>query len=561
MGQNILLLFGLFGCIGLFLYGMRVMSQGVLKIAGPRMRASLRGVSHHRFQTFGVGAWITSLIQSSSAMTVMTVSLVNAGFLTVKQSISIVMGANVGTTITAWMIALCGYWIPMGYLAIPVIAFTIPFMFSSRIKRKPIGECLTGFALTLLGFTCFIEQLPLLHDAFPHLQSFCDLLAQSSFWSILLFWALGIFFTTLFQSSAATIMLALVFCAGGWISFPMAAAMVIGDNVGTTLTAIVAARNANVSARRAAYAHLFFNLFGMLWALPLVYPVSNLMLAITPGGIEVNTPSSLALAVSMFHTGFNLITSLLLIGFVPYFDRALCMIIPVNDNDEEEFHLKYIRGGLLSTSELTLVEARKETVFFGERVQRMFEITCEFIHMPSDGGMHSHTFSRIEKYEKITDRLELEIVRYLKNMDISSISGHAAQSVHSLYRAVDELESIGDSCYHIARTVVRRRDAGITFTPAQEANVDRMLQATKRAMDGMLDDMHKPTPVRADMEAAYAREREINTLRNTLREENIGNVQRGDYTYQSGTIYMDLITECEKLGDFIINVLEARHEQ
>jgi phosphate:Na+ symporter len=558
MGQNILLLLSLLGCIGLFLYGMRVMSQGVLKIAGPRMRASLRSVSHHRLQTFGVGAWITSLIQSSSAMTVMTVSLVNAGFLTLRQSISIVMGANVGTTITAWMIGLCGYWVPMGFLAIPAIALTLPFMFSSRIKRKPIGEVLIGLALTILGLAACIDLLPQLRESFPHLQEIFNSLTQSGFWSVLLFLTVGIFFTTLFQSSAATILLALTFCAGGWIAFPMAAAMVVGDNVGTTLTAIVAAHNANVSARRAAYAHLFFNLAGMLWALPLIYPVSDALISLTSGTAEP-TPGSLALAVSLYHTGFNLLTSVLLIGFIPYFDHLLCVLIPVNDNDEEEFHLKFIRGGLLSTSELTLVEARKETVAFCERVQRMFELTCDFIHMPSDGGLHSHTFSRIEKYEKITDRLELEIVRYLNNMDKSSISRHAAASVHSLFRAVDELESIGDSCYNLARTVVRRRDAAIVFTPEQEANVDRMLQLTRAAMDGMVEVAHKPEPSTADMEQAYARERAINTLRTALREENIGNVQQGKYTYQSGTIYMDLIHECEKLGDFIINVLEARY--
>jgi phosphate:Na+ symporter len=377
----------------------------------------------------------------------------------------------------------------------------------------------------------------------------------------MLFWTIGIFFTTLFQSSSATILLAMLFCCGGWISFPMAAAMIVGDNVGTTLTAIVAAYHANVSARRAAYAHLYFNLAGMIWALPLIYPVSDLLLSLTSGGAEAATPATLALAVSLYHTGFNLITSMLLIGFVPYFDHLLCMLIPVNDNDEEEFHLKFIRGGLLSTAELTLVEARKETVAFGERVQRMFELTCEFVHMPSDGGLHSHTFSRIEKYEKITDRLELEIVRYLNNMDKSSISRHAAASVHSLFRAVDELESIGDSCYNLARSVVRRRDANIVFTPEQEANVDKMLALTRAAMDGMVADMHKPVPSPDDMQHAYERERAINTLRTALREENIGNVQQGKYTYQSGTIYMDMIHECEKLGDFIINVLEARNEQ
>ena len=557
MGQTILLLLTLLGGISLCIYGMTVMSEGVLKIAGVHIRASLRTLSQHRISGFWFGDWVTMLIQSSSAATMMAVGFVSTGLLTLSQSIAVIMGANVGTTITAWIVALFGFSVPIGYLAIPLVLFALPFYFSSHIKRKPVGEILMGISLMVLGFSLFIGYMPI-PDEYPEVADWITLFSSWSFGSVLIFVVLGTLFTILIQSSAATIMLAMVLCASGWLTFSMAAALVIGDNVGTTLTTIFGSREANVAARRAAFAHLLFNLVGLIWALILIYPVSYLV------GIVIGTnpaPVSLAFSIALFHSMFNLVTSILLIGFIPKIDAFLQRLIPVSNEDDEEFHLSFIHGGILSTSELSVEEARKEAVLFGERCQRMLNLTVDFVHMPSSGEAHSHAFSRIEKYEKITDRLELEIVRYLNSVDKSSLSEHIAARVMSLFKVVDELESIGDSCYNIARAVVRSRDAGVVFIKMQKNNIDRMLELTQESMAQMVQLMQKRELTQADMYRIYNQEDTVNNLRNLFRDQNIGNIQAGYYSYQSGVLYMEIVSGCEKLCDFIVNVLEALAEQ
>ena len=557
MAQTILILLTLLGGISLCIYGMTVMSEGVLKIFGVQVRASLRTLSSHRMSGFWFGQWMTMLIQSSSAATMMVVGFVSTGLLSLSQSISVIMGANVGTTITAWIVSLFGYSVPIGYLAIPLVVFAIPFYLSRHVGRKPIGEVLMGFALMILGITLFISYMPSPTD-YPAVHEWVSLLSSWSFGSVLIFVVVGILFTILIQSSSATIMFALVLCASGSISFPMASAMVIGDNVGTTLTTIIGSNKANVTAHRASYAHLMFNLFGMVWALCLIYPISYLV-----EGIIGPTPSPTAIACSVaaFHTAFNLITSLILIGFVPKIDAMLRKFIPVVTDEDEEAHLSFLHGGILSTSELSVEEARKEAVLFGERCQKMLDLTVDFVHMPSTGETHSHAFSRIEKYEKITDRLELEIVRYLNSVDKSSISEHIAARVLSLFKVVDELESIGDSCYNIARAVVRSRDAGVVFIKMQKNNIDRMLELTQESMAQMVQLMQKRELTEADMYRIYNQEDTVNNLRNLFRDQNIGNVQSGYYSYQSGVLYMEIVNGCENLCDYIVNVLEALAEQ
>lgn len=552
-----ILVFTLLGCVALCLYGMKVMSQGILKVAGAHMRASLRGISHHRWQSFGVGAWITGLIQSSSAMTLMTVSLVNAGLLTLGQSIAIMMGANVGTTLTAWLIAIFGYAFNIGYLAIPIVVIALPFVYTGHIKRKPWGEVLMGVAMFILGFSTFIATMPSTAD-FPEAFAWTQWITSAGFWSVLLFVIVGVVITILFRSSAATIMLAMVAAASSWIDFPMAAALVIGDNVGTTLTAVYASRQANVSAHRAAYSHLMINVFGLLWALPLVYPATYLMEYLIP---SMSGSVGMAFAVAMYHTLFNLITALVLIFMIPKFQSMLCKMLPVAEGDDEEFRLSFIQGGLLSTAELSVEEARKEAALFGARCQKMLGLVIDFIHMTPQGVEYSQAFSRIEKYEKITDRLELEIVRYLNSVDRSTVSSHIASRVRALFRIVDELESIGDACYKMACTIVRKREHNIQFINMQNQNIDRMLDQTRQFMALMVQLLQKTDLTPADMSRAYNQEDSLNAFRGQLRDQNIGNVQAGYYTYQSGTLYMDVINACEKLGDYIINVLEAQVEQ
>lgn len=554
------LILTLLGSLALCLYGMRVMSQGILKVAGSRMRASLRGISNRRFRSLWTGTWITAIIQSSSAITLMSVSLVNAGMVTLGQSIALMMGANVGTTITAWIIATFGFCIPCRPFAIPLIVLALPFTYSSFVKHRPLGEVVMGIALFMLGFTTFVDTMPLVGTS-PLFSSFLSVVTGWGYGSVLLFLLFGVCTTFIFRSSAVTILFAIALVANEWVEFPLAAALVIGDNVGTTLTAVFASRHANVSARRAAFSHLVFNLFGMLWALLLIYPITQVIWLVITLGTGIASPVSLAYGIALFHTLFNLVTALSLIGLIPQIKLLLARFLPISEGDEDEFHLHFIQGGLLSTAELSIEEARKEVVLFGIRCQKMLQLTAQFIHMPAEHANYNHTYSRIEKYEKITDRLELEIIRYLDHIDRAAMSGHMSARMRSLFRMVDELESIGDACYKLARTVVRKNEHRVRFLPVQQQNIDRMLQLTQQAIDQMVLLLQKPELTSVDMQRAYNQEDAINSLRGQLREQNIGHIQMGHYSYQSGTLYMDIIGSCSKLSDYIINVLEAHSEQ
>lgn len=555
MTPIVLLILTLLGCIALFLYGMKEMSQGLMQLTGSRSRAWLRNLSQHRLPAFLLGNVITMVIQSSSAMTVMAVGMVNAGLLSLRQSIALIMGANVGTTVTALFIALVGYQFDAGFVAIPLIVLSMPFAFTGRVQYRPWSEVFVGLALMIFGFCALIHETPLCSDLPVTMGEGLQLLGRYGFGAILLSVFLGMVVTILLQSSAATILIAMVLCANGWFSLSMSAAMVVGDNVGTTLSALLAARKTNVSARRAAWWHLIFNLFGMVLSLAVLYPLWQYLMP----DCQLSGAAG-ASSIAVFHLLFNLCTSLLLIGFVRQFATLLCRFIPEKEEDEDEFHLNFIRGGLLDTAEFSVEEARKETVLFGERCLRMLELTDRFLHMPGKGEELSHTFSRIEKYEKITDRLEQEIVNYLNDMDKSNISERAAARIRSLFSAVDELESIGDSCYNIARAGMRRHQAGVVFIRMQQNNIDRMLQETHDFLLMMVQMMHKNNLSVADLNRAYNQEDAVNSLRNQYREQNIGNVQHGYYSYQSGVLYMDIVNGCEKLCDFIVNVLEALDE-
>lgn len=414
-----------------------------------------------------------------------------------------------------------------------------------------------GTALMIFGFCTFIDMMHAHQpQEFAAVWNAVQTLTSASFLSVLLFVLIGVILTMLLQSSVATIMLTMVLCSSGWLTFPMAAALVIGDNVGTTLTAFFASRKTNVSARRAAFSHLIINLFGLMWALPLVYPLSGLITSWFG-----TSAVGLAAGVAFFHTSFNLITALVLLIFLPQLVNLVCRIRTANDEEDEEFHLSFIGSGVLSTAELSVDEARKETVQFGLRCQRMLDLTEQFIHMHSAGDEFVHLFSRIEKYEKITDRLELEIVRYLNSLDKRNISPRAASRIRSIFRMVDELESVGDACYKLARSVVRRQEAGVKFIQMQQNNIDRMLELTRKDMELMIQLMEKNDLNAADLNRAYNQEDLVNNLRNQLRDQNIGHIQEGHYTYQSGVLYMDIVSGCEKLCDYIINVIEALAEQ
>ena len=558
--ESAFLILSLLGCVALSLYGMKVMSQGILKVAGSHVRASLRRITTSPLRCGWTGTWITAVIQSSSATSVMTMGLAATGLIALSQSFAIMMGANVGATVSAWIIALLGYCWNARHLALPLVVLALPFTYSSRIKLKPWGETLMGTALYVLGFATFVTMMPDA-EAMPEAATWVAGVASHGYLSVLLFVVLGIVTTLVFRSSVATLLLAMSLVVGEWVFMPLAVAIIIGDNVGSSLTALLAARGANALARRSALAYLLFNVFGMAWALVLIFPISEVLWQVVSLGTGEPTRAELAVGVAAFHTAFNAVTALLLIGFIPQMQRLVMRLLPVTDADDEELSLRFIQGGLLSTAELSVEEAARETALFGERCVNMLRLTDDLLRMSPTNAAYTHTFSRIEKYEKITDRLELEIVRYLEEIDTTAISGSVAGRVRSLFKIVDELESVGDVCYKMACNIVRRNEQKIRFTTVQQHNLDKMLALVSEALGTMSALLQRPEVTQAELQRAYNQEDAINMLRGQLRELNVRSVQYGDYAYPSGIIYMDLVNGCEKIGDHVINVVEAHAGQ
>ncbi len=599
MNYSFLDFFQLVGSLGMFLYGMKIMSEGLQKVAGDKLRSILTVMTRNRVMGVFTGILITALIQSSSATTVMVVSFVNAGLLSLAQSISVIMGANVGTTVTAWIISIFGFKVNIATFAIPLMALAVPLLFTSNSHRKSWGEFLMGFSFIFLGLDFLKNSVPDIRSN-PQILSFLTDYTDMGFGSVLLFMLIGAILTVIVQSSSATMAITLIMCSKGWISFDIAAAMVLGENIGTTITANMAALNANVSAKRAALAHLMFNIFGVLWMLALFFPFTKMVAWIVtqygPGDptqlmnfVDVTDPAivnqlnentinatdagvlklkteyqnmqvATSYALSLFHTIFNITNVLLMIWFVNLYVKIVNKIIPQKQNDEE-FQLRYISSGMLSTGELSLLQVKKETVVYAERTQRMLLLTHDLFHEKEGSESYSKLFSRIEKYEKISDRMELEIANYLNHITTNNISYGSENQMRSMFKVVDEIESIGDSCFHLARTMIRKSEAHVEFTPYIIENVDKMFKLTQQALENMTSILAKNEMLETDLNKAFNKEDEINNFRNQLRNENIENVKKGDYEYQAGTFYMDLISESEKLGDYIINVLEAVKEK
>lgn len=589
----------LIGSLGMFLYGMKIMSEGLQKVAGDKLRSILTAMTKNRVMGMLTGVLVTALIQSSSATTVMVVSFVNAGLLSLAQSISVIMGANVGTTVTAWIISIFGFKVSISVFALPLIGLAIPFIFSGNSKRKSWGEFMVGFAFLFLGLDFLKNAVPDIKSN-PEILAFLTEYTNMGYGSVLLFLLIGTILTVIVQSSSATMAITLIMCSKGWISFEIAAAMVLGENIGTTITANMAALNANVSAKRAALGHFMFNIFGVCWMLIVFFPFTrmvswlvteygpgnpsslmNFVNTIDPaivnqlndGSLDTSDPNlaainnqyigmqvSVSYALSLFHTIFNVINVSLMIWFVNLYVKIVTKLIPQRHNDEE-FQLKYISSGMLSTGELSLLQVKKETIVYAERTQRMLTMVQDLFHEKEGSEAYSKLYSRIEKYEKISDRMELEIANYLNHITTNNLSFGSESQIRSMFKVVDEIESIGDSCYHLARTLVRKSEAHVSFTPAISDNVDQMFKLTSQALEHMTHILAKNEMLESDLNKAYNKEDEINNYRNQLRNENIENVKNGLYEYQAGTFYMDLISESEKLGDYIINVLEALKEK
>ena len=474
----------LLGSLALFLYGMKIMSEGLQKFAGDRLRRILTAMTTNRVTGVLTGMLITALIQSSSATTVMVVSFVNAGLLTLSQSIGVIMGANIGTTVTAWIISALGFKVDIAAFALPLLAFGIPLLFSQKSNRKSLGEFIFGFSFLFMGLSYLKDNAPDLSQN-PDMLAFVQDYTDMGFFSIILFVLIGTVLTMIVQASAATMAITLIMCANGWISFELGAALVLGENIGTTITANLAALTGNTQARRAALAHLVFNVFGVIWVLCLFGPFTDGVSWFVENVMGSNDPAvAVSFKLSAFHTCFNICNVLILIWFVKFIERTVCAIIPQKEQDEE-YRLRFITGGMLSTAELSILQASKEIHLFAERTHRMFGMVRALLHTEKDDDFNQ-VFSRIEKYENISDSMELEIANYLNKVSEGRLSSESKLQIRAMLREVTEIESIGDSCYNLARTINRRRQSNQDFIEKQYEHIHFMMKLADEALAQMI---------------------------------------------------------------------------
>ena len=551
-----LIILKLLGSIALLIYGMKVMSEALQKMAGPQLRHLLGAMTTNRFSGVATGALVTVAVQSSAATTVMTVSFVNAALLSLAQAISVIMGANIGTTMSAWIMS-AGFSFNITNVVWP--AFLVGILLIQLRKHRYVGDFLFGlsfllFALGMLkqtGVEMDLASKPAVVDFFASFKT--------NYGTILLFLLIGTVLTAIVQSSAALMAITMVLCSTGAITIFQGIALVMGENIGTTVTANLAALNANTQARRTAMAHLLFNVFGVIWVLIAFFPFVRLVCGIVgmDPAAESQSPTQLSFALATFHTCFNLINTAVLIWFIPQIEKIVCALIrPRKTEEDDEFRLVYIRGGIMKTPELSVFQAQKEIIVFGERMQRMFGMVRDLYHAEDDQTFDK-IYERIAKYEDISDRMENEIGRYLGQVGDAHLSDDTKEKIRAMLRQIGELESVGDSFYNLARILRRRREKKIEFTPEQVAAGQQMVSLVEEAMTRMnaaLAGRREDVDIAASIDI----EKKINDLRNSLRQQNVTNVDNHVYTYEAGTVFMDLVTECEKTGDYVMNVLEAR---
>lgn len=546
----------LIGSLGLFLYGMKIMSEGLQKFAGDSLRRILTAMTTNRVTGVLTGVLITALIQSSSATTVMVVSFVNAGLLTLTQSIGVIMGANIGTTVTAWLISALGFKVDIAAFSLPLLAFGIPLLFSGKSSRKSVGEFIFGFSFLFMGLQALKANAPDL-GANPEMLAFVQNYADMGFFSIILFLFIGAILTMIVQASAATMAITLIMCANGWIDYQLGVALVLGENIGTTITANLAALTGNTQARRAALAHLAFNIFGVIWVLILFYPFTNAVSWFVTNVMRISDPSvAVSFKLAAFHTAFNISNTFVMIWFVGVIEKTVCFLIKGKKDEDEEYRLRYITGGMLSTAELSILQARKEITLFAERTGRMLDMVKALFYEKNEDAFLK-TYSRVEKYESISDRMEIEIANYLTCVAEGRLSSEGKEEIRIMLRAVSEIESIADSCNNMARSIKRRNEFKSIFTDEQNHNVDQMLALTEKALHRMIEILKKSELVRDDVNPSYNIENEINNYRNQLKIHNVEDINNKKYQYQDGVYYMDIIGEAEKLGDYVLNVVQA----
>lgn len=552
-------IFSLVGSLALFLYGMKIMSEGLEKFAGDRLRSILGAMTKNRLMGVLTGVGITALIQSSSATTVMVVSFVNAGLMTLRQSIGVIMGANIGTTVTAWIISAVGFKVNISAFAIPLLAIGLPLIFSGKSKRKSIGEFVFGFSFLFMGLT-FLQDAATAMNIGDMVAGMLAHVPCDSFLTIILFVIVGALVTMLVQASAATMAITLMLFGMNipGFGFEQAAALAMGQNIGTTITAFIASLTANTQARRAALAHMFFNVFGVVVVLLVFYPACDLiswMVTDVMGGAD-----NPLYKLSAFHTAFNIANTLLLIWFVSQIEQFVCKVLPEKDAEEPE-KLQYITAGLLSTAELSIIQARKEISQFAIRCQRQFNFLLDMHNIEKDEDFEK-LFDKVKKYENITDNMEYEIAHYLQHIAEGRLSDEAKLQMMRMLREIDDLESIGDCNFNIARTLSRKRsNCKEHFTDKQLANIKKMEGLVGEAMQLMVNALGQAEGEGHDIAKSYEIENSINNLRNDLRADNLEQLSEGAYDYKLGAFYLDTINGFEKLADYILNVAQTKARQ
>ncbi|OAN64667.1 Na/Pi cotransporter [Balneola sp. EhC07] len=547
----------LMGSLGFFIYGMKVMSEGIQKVAGTKMRQILRSMTSNRFKGVLTGFALTALVQSSSATTVLVVSFVNAGLLALVESIGVIMGANIGTTITAWLISIIGFKVKISAYALPIIAIGFPLLFMSKSKTKSWAEVLIGFALLFIGLSYLKESVPDL-KANPEILEFLAQYTDLGFLSTLLFVGIGTILTVTVQSSSAAMALTLVMANNGWIPFDLAAAMVLGENIGTTITANLAALVANIHAKRAAAAHFIFNIFGVIWVILLMPFMLDFIDAYMTSNYDAspfNDPESIPIALSIFHTVFNILNTLFLIGFVGFIAKTVIKMIPSKGEDDEEFHLEYIGTGMMQTAELSLEEATKETAKFGEITARMSEFLRELVETDKP-KRQKKLLKKIKKYEEITDRIDDELATYLMKVSEGSLSDESTRKVSHLLNISNNLETIGDIFFQMSRDLEKFFEGDIIFNSEQKGGVLSILDEIDKAFEIMVANLNKEYD-KVVIEPAYEQENRINKQKKALQKKHTKRIETKMYNINSDSVYKDLFFACEKIGDHIINVSEA----
>lgn len=591
----------LLGSLGLFLYGMKIMSEGLQKVAGDGMRNVLSAMTQNRFLGVLTGVLVTALIQSSSGTTLMVVSFVNAGLLNLAQSISVIMGANIGTTVTAWIISLLGFKVDIAAFAIPLLSLSLPLFFSKKTNLNSWGEFVIGFSLLFLGLQFLKDSMPDLQNN-PGALAFVQRYTDMGYWSVLLFLLLGTILTCIVQSSSAMVAITLIMCAKGWIPFELATAMILGENIGTTITANIAALNANIAAKRTAFSHFLFNVLGVAWVLVFFYPIVNLVGYIltwngpdprdlyplinqlsaqySPEQVEMLTGGTLitnnaemaglqatltsmaetcSIGLALFHTLFNVTNTAIMIWFIPLYVKICELVVQPSKKSEKKksfAHLQFLSTRMLSTSELSLLQVHKEATSYAQKVREMLRMV-QLLLFTEDTEDFERNYNRLQKYENICDRIEVEIVEYLSELSEGDLSSDSRREVRILMTAATEIESMGDACYNMGQIIKRRNDNDIIFSPALKKRLQEMHALVEQVVDHTIEtlDANEKTP---DLfYVAENLEHDVNNKRDILIKENLHALDKKEYEYPESVHYLDLIDEYEHLADYSINVVEA----